>query len=169
MSEATLGRPAIELSTDVRFARRVKRLALTAVVALGLIWALAVTTLTAPPLVGVALAAGWILMPAVLVASLPRPRLRYGLVVPASLVSLALIAISIRWLPADVLPAAGWLLITLGILLGGALGLWFWYRLVPVPASLDDPFSSGRLALIGVHVGLIVAGLGLAAVGLLGG
>lgn len=169
MSDARLRRIPVELSTNARFARRVKRLALTSVVALGLIWWLAVTTLAAPPIVGIALAAGWVLMPAVLAASLTRPRLRYALVVPATLVGVALLAVLIWWRPLDPLAAAGWLLITAGISLGGVLGLWFWFRLLPVPEPLDHPFSRGRLALIGLHVGLIVSGLVLAAVGHLGG
>lgn len=169
MSDALLRRIPVELSTDARFARRVKRLALTSVVALGLIWWLAVSTLATPQIVGIALAAGWVLMPAVLLASLTRPRLRYALVLPATLVGVALLAISIWWRPLDPLAAAGWLLITAGISLGGVLGLWFWFRLLPVPEPLDDPFSRGRLALIGLHVGLIVTGIALAAVGRLGG
>ena len=169
MSDALLSRMPVELSTDARFARRVKRLALTSVVALGFIWWLVVTTLATPPFVGIAVAAGWVLMPAVLVASLTRPRLRYALVLPATLIGAALLAISIWWLPPNPVAAAGWLLITSGISLGGVLGLWFWFRLLPVPASLDDPFSAGRLALIGLHVALIVTGLPLAAFGRLGG
>ena len=46
-----------------------------------------------------------------------------------------------------------------GILLGSVLGLWFWYRVLPVPAALDDPFSPGRWTLIGIHIALIVLGL----------
>lgn len=169
MSGALLRRLPVELSTDARFARRVKRLALTSVVALGLIWWLAVTTLVTPPVAGLALAAGWVLMPTVLVASLSRPRLRYALVLPATLVGVALLGVSVWWLPPEPLAAAGWLLITAGISLGGGLGLWFWFRLLPVPEPLNDPFSAGRLALIGLHVGLIVTGLLLAVVGGLGG
>lgn len=169
MSDALLRRVPVELSTDARFAGRIKRLALTAVVALGLIWWLAVTTLATPTLAGIALAAGWVLMPAVLLASLSRPRLRYALVVPATLVGVALLGVSVWWLPPDPLAAVGWLLITMGIGLGGVLGIWFWFRLLPVPEPLHDPFSGGRLALIGVHVGLIVTGLVLVGAGSLGG
>ncbi len=158
----------IELSADRRFAGRVRRLAATAVVALGLIWALAVITLDAPAMVGLALAGGWLLMPTILFASLTWPVARYALVVPASLVGLALLAISWGWLPDDPAAAAGWLLMTAGILLGGWMGLWLWYRLVPVPRQLDDPFSPARLSLIGLHVALIVVGLLLAALPLLG-
>jgi hypothetical protein len=42
------------------------------------------------------------------------------------------------------------------------MGLWFWYRVLPVPRAMDHPFSAGRIALIGVHVALIVAGMVLA-------
>jgi len=157
----------VELSADRRMAWRVQRLGFVSLVALGLIWWLALATLAAPAWVAVALAAGWALMPIVLFGSLPRPRLRYALVLPASLVSVALLAICIAWLPGELLAAAGWVLITAGVLLGGVLGLWLWYRLVPVPASLDDPYSPGRWGLIGLHVALIVVGWGLAATQLL--
>ena len=139
-----------------------RRLALTSVVALGIIWALAVATLDAPALIHAGLAAGWLLMPSVLVASLADPRWRYALALPASLVGIALLAISVAWLPAPPLAAAGWAMMTVGVLLGGLLGLWFWYRLMPVPKSLDDPFSPGRLGLIRAHVMLIVIGMLLA-------
>lgn len=155
-------RVPVELSPDRRFERRVKRLAAVSAVALGLIWALVVTTVAAPPPVDAAFAAGWLLMPSTLVASLRYPRLRYGLVVPASLVSIGLLAVCVGWLPAEPTIALGWILITAGVALGGGLGLWFWYRLLPVPARLDDPFSTGRWALVGAHIALIVAGFGLA-------
>jgi hypothetical protein len=157
----------IELSADPRFAARVKRLAAVSLVALGLIWALASATLHAPVGLNAALAAGWVLMPTTLLASLVEPRLRYALVVPASLVGFGLLAVSAWWLPTNPVAASGWLLMTAGVLLGGVLGIWFWLRLLPVPRALDDPFSSGRWALIAVHVALIVLGLVLAATGLL--
>ena len=166
MSEALRRGTPIELSADRRVAGRIRRLAGTASIALGLIWYLAVATLDAPPAIGVALAAGWLSMPAILIASLERPLLRYALVIPSTLVGLPLLAISIAWLPAGPMAAAGWLLMTSGILMGGVLGLWFWYRLFPVPAALDDPMSSGRWMLIAVHIGLIVIGAILAATGL---
>lgn len=159
----------VELSADARMAGRIKRLGFVSLVALGLIWALAVASLDAPPLVDGALAAGWVLMPVILFASLSRPRLRYGLVVPGSLVGLGLLAICGWWLPEEPLAAAGWLSMTAGILLGSVLGLWFWYRWLPVPARLDDPYSGARWGLIGVHVALIVAGWGLAAAPLISG
>lgn len=167
MSEVLRHGAHVELSDDRRFAGRIRRLAVTASVALGLIWFLATATLEAPPVVGVALAAGWASMPAILLASLGRPLLRYALVIPSTLVGLPLLAICLAWLPAGSVAATGWLLVTAGILLGGWLGLWFWFRLVPVPRALDDPFGPGRLTLIGIHIALIVIGLALASTELL--
>lgn len=164
MTDALRRSAPIELSRDPRFAGRVRRLAATSVIALGLIWALASLTLEVPSIGRLALLAGWLLMPAVLVASLHEPRLRYLLVLPSASVTLALAAIAAWWLPPHPVAAAGWLLITVGVALGGLMGLWFWYRVVPVPAGLDAPFSRGRLGLIGLHVALIVAGIALAAV-----
>jgi len=152
----------VELTADRGIVRRVKRLAATSAVALGLIWLLAVTALEAPVPVDAALAAGWIMMPAVLVASLWRPSLRYWLVVPSTLVGFGLLAICLGWLPQDPAAAAGWLLMTVGVLLGGVMGLWLWFRVVPVPATLDDPFSAARWALIALHIALITTGLALA-------
>ena len=166
-TDALGSRRPIELSADPRFAPRVKRLAATSLVALGFIWALAVVTLDAPTLVVTALAAGWVLMPATLFASLARPRLRYALVAPASLVGGGLLAIAAWWLPADPVAGTGWLLMTAGVLFGGVLGIWFWLRLLPVPPTLDDPFSRGRWAMIAIHIALIVVGLALAAMSLL--
>lgn len=170
MSSVIAGRRLpLELSADPAFARRVRRLGLVSLVALGVIWGLAVTTLDAPPIVDGALLAGWALMPAILFASLARPMLRYGLVVPATLVTLGLLAIAMAWLPASPAAAVGWVLILVGVGLGGGMGLWLWYRLLPVPAGLANPFSPARWTLIGVHVGLIVVGIALAAVPLLNG
>lgn len=168
MLHETLNRPVpVELTATPVMQRRVQRLAAVSVVALGLIWALATRTLDAPTLVEDALAAGWILMPAVLLWSLVVPGVRYLLVVPASLVTLALVAVCVGWLPASSLGAVGWVLLTVGILLGGSLGLWLWYRVLPVPASLDDPGARGRWALIGTHVALVVVGWLLAAASLI--
>lgn len=86
---------------------------------------------------------------------------------PSSLVGIPLLGISALFLPASAAAAAGWLLITTGILLGSAMGLWFWYRVLPVPRALDGPFSAGRIALVGAHVALIVIGAALASTGLL--
>jgi hypothetical protein len=166
----SLGRPVpVELTATPVVQRRVKRLAAVSVVALGLIWALAERSLLAPAPVDDVLAAGWLLMPLVLAWSLAVPAARYLVVVPASLVTLGLLAVCAGWLPASPVGATGWVLMTVGVLLGGSLGLWLWFRVLPVPASLDDPGARGRWALIGVHVGLVVGGwLLAAAVGALG-
>jgi hypothetical protein len=157
----------IELSSDPAFALRIKRLGWTSLVALGIMTVLAALTLDAPPLVTGALAGGWLLMPALLFASLDRPLLRYGLLLPASLVGAPLLAICVAWLPPALLPAIGWVLTTVGVALGGVLGTWFWYRLLPVPRLLDDPYAPGRWALIAIHVALIAGGMALAATALI--
>lgn len=170
MSTVLAGRRIpVELSADRAFAHRVRRLGLVSLVALGAVWGLAVTTLEAPPIVEGALLAGWALMPAILFASLAWPLLRLALTLPATLVTLGLLAIAIGWLPDSPVAAAGWVLILLGVAMGGAMGLWLWYRLLPVPTALAHPFSPARWRLIGAHVALIVGGLALAAVPLLGG
>ncbi len=151
--------PAIELTGDPAFARRAVRLAATSAVALALIWWLAQATLHLDPLIDRALGGGWLLMPSILTLSLRWPRLRYALAVPSALIGAGLVAICATSLPGNNLLRIGWLLITGGVLLGGILGLWFWFRWMPVPPRLSDPFSPGRWALIAVHVCLVVAGL----------
>lgn len=153
--------PPIELTTDSRFTRRVVRLAITSTVALALIWILCEVTLQANPAIGISLAGGWLLMPVILGLSVRWPRLRYGLIVPSTLVSVALLTLCATALPENSVAAGGWLLVTGGVLFGVVLGAWFWFRWMPVPIGLTDPFSRGRLALIVVHVSLIVTGLGL--------
>lgn len=152
-----------EMTGDARFEARVRRLAGISSIALGVVFGLAVAGPVDAPYVRLALALGWFLMPTILYASLWRPALRYLLVVPATLVSLGLLAIVAIALPPGVVASAGWVLVTAGVLVGGSLGLWLWYRLLPVPQDLDDPFSFGRWALIGLHVGLVVTGLALVA------
>ena len=156
-----LMRPPIEMTTDPRFARRVLRLAITSVFALALIWFLCQTTLETHPAIGGSLAGGWLLMPTILGLSLRWPRLRYGLIVPSILVTVALLAICATALPGNNVAASGWVAVTGGVLLGAGLGVWFWFRWMPVPTDLTDPFSRGRLALIIAHVSLIDIGLGL--------
>jgi len=161
-ARAPLARSAVEMTADRAFARRVTRLAFTSAVALGVVWALALRAGQARPTIGWLLAGGWLLMPTVLFASLGRPLLRYALVVPATLVSVALVALSVAVIPAipvGGMAAVGWVLVTCGVLVGGTLGLWFWFRLMPVPAALNDPFSRWRWALVGIHVMLVVSGL----------
>ncbi len=150
---------SVEMEAGAAFSRRVARLAVTSALVLPLIWLLSAATLRANALIGAGLAAGWLLMPSILGLSLRRPRLRYALIVPSFFVSVALLAICLTALPDDHVASAGWLLMTGGVLLGGVLGIWFWFRWMPVPARLRDPFSTGRWALIVAHVSLIVAGL----------
>lgn len=159
-----LGRAStsVEMTADSRFGLRVIRLAATSVIALGLIWGFAFTTLDAPAFIGIALAAGWVLMPTLLMVSLRWPVARYGLAIPSILVGAGLVAICLTALPLDWgAVRLGWLMTTAGVLMGGGLGLWFWFRLAPVPRFLDDPFGPGRWILVVVHIALIVVGLGL--------
>jgi hypothetical protein len=146
-----------ELTSDRFFSRRVKRLVVVSAVALGVILALGVAD-EAPTWALALIATGWVVMPLLLWMSLRRPRRRYLLVIPATCVSLGLLAITASS------PAAtrtGWLLITAGILIGGTMGMWFWFRWAPVPRILDDPFGWGRMTLVAVHIALILAGISL--------
>ena len=152
------------MTIDVRFDRRVIRLALESAVVHGFIWFLATAVLEANLAIRIGLLGGWVLMPLILGLSLRRPVLRYALVVPSSLVGLALLAICVTALPGDQVGRAGWVVMTAGVLLGGVLGVWFWFRWAPVPSRLHDPFSRGRLLLVGIHVSLIVSGILLAGV-----
>ena len=156
------GQTSLEMTRDPRFGARVIRLAATSVVALGLIWGFQFATLQTPAFVGTSLAAGWALMPILLTASLRWPVARYGLALPSTLIGVGLIAICLTALPTDWgASRVGWLMTTAGVLMGGVLGLWFWFRLAPVPRFLDDPFGPGRWVLVIVHIALIVAGLAL--------
>jgi hypothetical protein len=154
-------RPGVELSADPGFAPRVRRLVAVSTVALGVVTYLAATTTGAPLWILTMLATGWLMMPIILAGSLRRPKLRYGLVAPAGLVGGGLTCLCLGWLPDDPTTAVGWTLVTAGVLLGGTLGSWFWYRLAPVPAAMEPPFSVARLALIAVHTGLVVLGVAL--------
>lgn len=166
MRASLLGRTGIEMSDDPLFLPRVRRLAAVSSVALGVIWLLALNT-TAPHSAAIdgALLAGWILMPTVLWASIRRPEMRPLVFVPSALVTVGLAALCLTALPDDPVVQGGWLLVTGGILFGGVLGGWFWFRWFPVPAALDAPFGSPRWALIGAHVGMIVVGIALVALG----
>jgi hypothetical protein len=159
LSRRVFARSTIEMTADRAFALRVVRLAITSALALGTIWALARAVGPLRSAIGYLLVAGWVLMPAVLLASLRRPWLRYALVVPATLVTVALVALSATALPRDAAAAAGWALIAGGAVVGDMLGLWFWFRLFPVPPALSDPFSRGRWGLVWLHVALVVSGL----------
>ena len=154
------GQTSVELMRDSRFGVRIIRLAATSVVALGLIWGFQFATLQTPAFVGICLAAGWALMPVLLVMSLRWPVVRYGLAFPSTLVSVGLITICLTALQSEWgTGRIGWLMTTAGVLMGGILGLWFWFRLAPVPRFLDDPFSPGRWDLVAAHIVLTVAGL----------
>jgi hypothetical protein len=164
-----LKKVGVEMSGDEAFLPRIRRLAAVSSIALGIVWLLAVQT-TRPhhAAIDVALLAGWVLMPTVLWTSIHRPSTRPLVFLPSALVTLALAALCLTALPEGTLERTGWLLITGGILFGGVLGGWFWFRWIPVPESLDAPFSSGRWALIGLHVAMILGGIALVAVGVYG-
>ena len=151
----------VELTADRLFAHRVRRLIVISTIALGIIWGLAFTD-DAEVWVLVLLGIGWVTMPTILGLSLRRPMLRYALLVPASAVSIGLIWMT---LTAPDSTDVGWLLITLGILVGGALGAWFWFRWIPVPRALDDPYGTPRVALVGLHTGLVLIGMALVVAG----
>ena len=151
-------RVGVELSDDPAFARRIIRLGSTSVVALGLIYLVARFTSVASATMQASLALGWLLMPTILFASLRLPTLRYALVIPSTLVAVPLLTITTLAFQGSATAALGWLLLTAGILLGGFLGMWFWFRWIPVPAPLHDPFSRGRWMFIRIHVLLIVSG-----------
>ena len=150
-------RSGIELTGDRLFIQRVRRLVAISTVALSVIWGLAFVE-EAPTWVLVLLAIGWASMPTILAASLNRPSLRYALVVPATSVSVGLIGM-VMAAPQDTV--TGWILITAGIVLGGFLGVWFWFRWLPVPRILDDPFGWPRVTLVGLHLALILVGAAL--------
>jgi hypothetical protein len=149
------------MTSDPRFAGRVMRLAGTSAVALGVIFVQWAATAPGRIAILIALGAGWILMPLILWLSLRRPALRYGVVAPAGLIGLALAAICLGDLPTSPIARSGWVLVACGVWFGALMGVWFWLRWLPVPGRLHDPNSPGRWALIALHVGLIVAGLGL--------
>lgn len=151
----------VELTSEPEFGRRVIRLALTSSIALGLVWMLAVVTLDLRPGLSGSLMLGWILMPSILLFSLRRPRLRYALAIPSALVGVPLLIICATKLPTDNIARTGWIFLTAGILSGGVLGIWFWFRWLPVPPSLHAPFSAGRWSLVAVHVALVISGLAL--------
>jgi len=149
-----------EMTTDTAFTHRVRRLAVISFIMLGVIALCADQTTEAPPWVLGLLVLGWVTMPIVLAKSIAKPELRYALAGPAIAVSLGLVGLVAWWLPAGA-AGLGWLLITAGVLVGGGLGLWFWFRFVAVPRSLEDPFGWGRITLVAVHVALVLGGLAL--------
>jgi hypothetical protein len=147
--------PSIELTTDPFFAHRVRRLVWISSIALGVIALLAIRS-DAPGWSIVMLVAGWVLMPMILALSLRRPKVRYGLVIPASLVTLGLLGPVTVSIGASLV---GWVMILVGILVGATLGMWFWYRWLPVPHGFNDPYGARRMVLIGAHIGLVLFGV----------
>lgn len=147
----------IEMTDDPRFRRRIERLVLVSALALGLITLLVLGVPDTGWVPTGLIVGGWVTMPALLAASLAKPRMRYLLAIPAAMVSTSLLIVTVA---ADLSGWArlGWWLMTAGVLAGGTLGMWFWYRWVAVPQRLDEPFSAGRWALIAVHAGLVIAG-----------
>lgn len=146
-----------EMTNDPRFRRRIERLVLISAAALGVITLLVVWAANTGWVATGLMLAGWVTMPTLLAASLSRPHLRYLLAVPATIVSASLLVVAIG-LDGSAWARAGWWSMAAGVLAGGALGAWFWYRWVPVPRPFDEPFSRGRWALIAVHAGLVIAG-----------
>lgn len=147
--------PSVELTTDPLFAHRVRRLVWISSIALGVIALLAIRS-DAPGWSIVMLVAGWVLMPMILALSLRRPKVRYGLVIPASLVTLGLLGPVTVSIGASLV---GWVMILVGILVGATLGMWFWYRWLPVPDGFNDPYGARRMVLIGAHIGLVLFGV----------
>jgi hypothetical protein len=142
---------------------RIRRLAVVSAVALGIVYLLATRSQHGSPAIEAALFSGWLLMPIALSLCLVRPRLLLGLLVPSTLVTLGLAALSLNAVQAESAEAPGWLVLTSGVVLGDLLGVWFWFGFAPVPYPLRDPFSFGRSALILIHVTLVVAGMALVA------
>lgn len=142
---------------------RVRRLASTSAWALGIIWLLWALTVREGLVEGAALAAGWVLMPLVLWASLRRPSLRPALILPAGLVIGAVAALALG--PVLDGPARlGWLALLAGLVVGGVQGAWLWFGWFPVPAGFRDPFAAVRLRLITAHITLVVGGMALVTV-----
>jgi len=150
----------IELTHDPPFEARVRRLSVVSLLALGVVTGLAIRD-DAHLSIVVVLTLGWILMPTLLRASQRRPMLRYTLTIPATLVAIGLTIFCLTGLPSRTLAVAGWWTITAAIWFGATLGMWLWFRWMPVPQALDDPFSTARLALIALHVGGVLTGIAL--------
>jgi hypothetical protein len=152
----------IEMTANRPFEHRIRRLIAVSTVALGVIWWLALADGAGVWMLAL-LGTGWVLMPPILALSLRRPMLRLALLVPAGAMSVGLVGMT---LAASDATGVGWLLITLGILVGGSLGAWFWFRWLPVPRVFDDPYGAPRVALIGLHIGLVLTGVVLVVAGL---
>jgi hypothetical protein len=158
----TRSRPGLEMTTDRVFGHRVRRLVVITAVGLGALSGLAY--LDGAPLWAVGLLVfGCLSMPFTLVCSLRRPRARRALLVPAVVVPIGLVGVAIA---ASEATSTGWIVVLAGLATGTLLGFWFWFRWIPVPWLFDDPFGWPRVALVGVHIGLVLAGGALIAAGL---
>ena len=158
MSVWTRG-PGVELTRDPAFTRRVRRLVWISSIALGVITLLAVRD-DASAWVIVLMLVGWLLMPVLLHLSIDNPRLRRGLLVPGTSFTLGGLGMAVATVGAL---SVGWWLIAAGLMLGGTQGVWFWFRWMPVPGHLDDPFAWPRLGVVGVHVALLLVGIAVVA------
>ena len=152
--------PGVELTHDPSFEARIRRLSVVSLIALGTITWLAIRD-DASMAVVLLLTTGWILMPPVLRASLRRPALRYGLSVPAALVAGGLTLFSASATGLTATAAAGWWMITGSLWFGALLGMWLWFRWLPVPARLNHPFGFARLVLVTMHIGGVLIGMAL--------
>lgn len=158
MTAFSRGAPGVELTHDPPFEARIRRLSVVSLIALGAITGLAIRD-GASTTVVLLLTTGWVLMPTVLRASLRRPGLRYALSIPATLVAGGLTLFSTT-LSGNGDPAVvGWWMITVSLWFGAALGMWLWYRWIPVPRWLDAPFGLGRLVLVTLHIGGVLIGI----------
>lgn len=157
-SPVSASRRPRELSNDPAFRRRVIRLAVVSAIVLGLITYLA-DRQSAPLPIVLLLLLGWLTMPTLLLLSLARPMIRVGLLLPSTVVTMGVVWLAA--MPGQASNPAGWILVAIGIILGDLLGLWFWFRLIPVPPMLNDPFSPARWTLIAVHIACVVGGLAM--------
>ena len=154
-------RAGVELTSDPAFTRRIRRLGWVSVFALGLLTLLAIGDHAATWAV-VLMVVGWALMPSLLFLSIGNPVLRYALLLPGTSFPLGVLGMALGTVGTA---SAGWWLVAAGLTLGGAQGMWFWFRWIPVPRLFDDPFGRPRLAVIGAHVVLLVIGIAVVLVG----
>lgn len=159
---AVRSRRGLELTGDRIFRHRVRRLAAVSAVGLGVVWGLAYVG-GAPLWTLTLLAVGWVLMPMTLAFGLDRPGLRRVVMLPAVLVPVALVGMLSVVTEAT---RTGWIVAIAGLGFGAFIGAWFWLRWLPVPRLFDDPFGWPRVGLVGIHIGLLLAGGALILTGL---
>lgn len=140
---------------------RLTRLSWVGATFLLLITVLAATRTTAQWWIVAMLGSGWLTMTPSLLATRHNPRHLSWVLVPSGLVATGLVGLCITALPAAMPARVGWIMLTVGIWLGVALGLWLWFRLAPIPEVLRDPVGPGRWALITLHVAPILLAFGL--------